>query len=105
MSESPRDPERILRRLEWTVIRRLDGALLGANADGLRFTSSTNTVRGLVINRFASYGIQAVGSQNLVIEGNLVTDSNFHGIGLTASATAALSRSSNFWSSSPSSAS
>jgi uncharacterized protein (DUF58 family) len=29
MSESPRDPERILRRLEWTVIRRLDGALHG----------------------------------------------------------------------------
>ena len=29
MSESPRDPERILHRLEWTVIRRLDGALHG----------------------------------------------------------------------------
>lgn len=29
MSSSPRDPERILRRLEWTVIRRLDGALHG----------------------------------------------------------------------------
>ena len=29
MSESPRDPERILCRLEWTVIRRLDGALHG----------------------------------------------------------------------------
>ena len=29
MSESPRDPERILLRLEWTVIRRLDGALHG----------------------------------------------------------------------------
>ncbi|HSB70951.1 MAG TPA: DUF58 domain-containing protein [Candidatus Methylomirabilis sp.] len=29
MSESPRDPERILRCLEWTVIRRLDGALHG----------------------------------------------------------------------------
>jgi len=29
MSESPRDPERILRRLEWTVIRRLDGAVHG----------------------------------------------------------------------------
>ena len=29
MSELPRDPERILRRLEWTVIRRLDGALHG----------------------------------------------------------------------------
>lgn len=29
MSESPRDPEQLLRRLEWTVIRRLDGALLG----------------------------------------------------------------------------
>src|SRR5512147_2306236 len=30
MSESPRDPERILRRLEWTVIRRLDGAIHGS---------------------------------------------------------------------------
>ena len=31
MSESPRkaDPEHILRRLEWTVIRRLDGLLQG----------------------------------------------------------------------------
>ena len=29
MSESPRDPESILRRLEWTVIRRLDGAVHG----------------------------------------------------------------------------
>jgi uncharacterized protein (DUF58 family) len=29
MSESSRDPERILCRLEWTVIRRLDGALHG----------------------------------------------------------------------------
>jgi len=29
MSESPRDPEPILRRLEWTVIRRLDGAVHG----------------------------------------------------------------------------
>lgn len=29
MSESPRDPEGILRRLEWTVIRRLDGAVHG----------------------------------------------------------------------------
>ena len=29
MSESARDPERILRRLEWTVIRRLDGAVHG----------------------------------------------------------------------------
>jgi uncharacterized protein (DUF58 family) len=29
MSASPRDPERILHRLEWTVIRRLDGLLHG----------------------------------------------------------------------------
>lgn len=29
MSGSPRKAEQILRRLEWTVIRRLDGALLG----------------------------------------------------------------------------
>jgi uncharacterized protein (DUF58 family) len=29
MAESSPDPERILRRLEWTVIRRLDGALHG----------------------------------------------------------------------------
>ncbi len=29
MSESPRDPEHTLRRLEWTVIRRLDGAVHG----------------------------------------------------------------------------
>jgi uncharacterized protein (DUF58 family) len=29
MSESPRDPEAVLRRLEWTVIRRLDGLLYG----------------------------------------------------------------------------
>src|SRR5512138_3627046 len=29
MSESPREPERILRRREWTVIRRLDGAVHG----------------------------------------------------------------------------
>ncbi|HTR57851.1 MAG TPA: DUF58 domain-containing protein [Casimicrobiaceae bacterium] len=29
MSESPRNPEYILRRLEWTVIRRLDGLLHG----------------------------------------------------------------------------
>jgi len=29
MSASPRSPERILRRLEWTVIRRLDGLMHG----------------------------------------------------------------------------
>jgi len=29
MSKSPRKPEQILRRLEWTVIRRLDGMLYG----------------------------------------------------------------------------
>jgi uncharacterized protein (DUF58 family) len=29
MSESARDPERVLARLEWTVIRRLDGILQG----------------------------------------------------------------------------
>jgi uncharacterized protein (DUF58 family) len=29
MSESRRDPEKLLRRLEWTVIRRLDGLLQG----------------------------------------------------------------------------
>ena len=29
MSESPRKPELLLRRLEWTVIRRLDGVLQG----------------------------------------------------------------------------
>src|SRR5499425_2793326 len=29
MSGSPRNPEQILRRLEWTVIRRLDGLLQG----------------------------------------------------------------------------
>src|SRR6201987_5457514 len=29
MSESPRNPEHILRKLEWTVIRRLDGLLHG----------------------------------------------------------------------------
>jgi uncharacterized protein (DUF58 family) len=29
MSESPRSPEQVLRRLEWTVIRRLDGLLHG----------------------------------------------------------------------------
>ncbi|MFL6650991.1 MAG: DUF58 domain-containing protein, partial [Sulfurifustaceae bacterium] len=29
MSPLARDPERILRRLEWTVIRRLDGLLHG----------------------------------------------------------------------------
>ncbi len=29
MSASPRDPERILQRIEWTVIRRLDGLLHG----------------------------------------------------------------------------
>jgi uncharacterized protein (DUF58 family) len=29
MPESPRDPDAILRRLEWTVIRRLDGLLHG----------------------------------------------------------------------------
>src|SRR5579864_7493713 len=29
MSESPHDPEAVLRRLEWTVLRRLDGLLHG----------------------------------------------------------------------------
>jgi len=32
-----------------------------------------------------SYGIQAVGCQRVRIEGNITTDANFHGIGLTAS--------------------
>ena len=30
MSNSPRKPEQVLRRLEWTVIRRLDGAIHGS---------------------------------------------------------------------------
>src|SRR5881394_4514597 len=29
MSESPRTPEKVLKKLEWTVIRRLDGLLHG----------------------------------------------------------------------------
>src|ERR1700712_1048318 len=36
MSESARTPEAILRRLEWTVLRRLDGLLQGDYRTGFR---------------------------------------------------------------------
>lgn len=55
-----------------TVLRvELDGSLAGAAA-GLQIGSSDSAVRGLVINRFGSDGIQLVGQDNDLIEGNFL---------------------------------
>ncbi len=51
----------------------LSGASAGAGVDGLRLASSGSTVRGLIINRFASDGISLVAnSDSNVIAGNFI---------------------------------
>ena len=44
-STSPRKAEQLLRRLEWTVLRRLDGALLGDMGPGDQLQISTSERR------------------------------------------------------------
>jgi len=54
------------------LLVRLDGASLGANADGLRFTGSSNTVRGLVVVRFSGAGLNFLSGRGHLIEQNLL---------------------------------
>lgn len=55
------------------VLIQLDGAGAGdGGVDGLRFTSSSNVVQGLIITRFSGDGLEFVGSSNNVIAGNLI---------------------------------
>jgi hypothetical protein len=51
-------------------------------------TCADAVVSGNVVRFAASYGIHAVNSQRVTIEGNVSTDHQLHGIGLTAGSTA-----------------
>ena len=51
-------------------IIELDGSNAGNNTIGLNIIAGNSTVKGLIINRFSSYGIQLAGSGQNVIAGN-----------------------------------
>jgi CSLREA domain-containing protein len=55
-----------------TPIIELDGTNAGASANGLRITAGSSTVRGLVINRFSTYGINLESGGSNIIEGNYI---------------------------------
>jgi parallel beta-helix repeat protein len=58
------------------------------NARGINIhTCADGVIANNQISFTGSYGIQAVNSQRMVIEGNTTTDGAFHGIGLTAGTT------------------
>jgi CSLREA domain-containing protein len=60
-----------------TPIIELDGTNAGAGVDGLRITAGNSTVKGLVINRFRSDGIELSSNGGNVIQGNYIgTDTN-----------------------------
>jgi hypothetical protein len=65
-------------------IIELDGSHAGPTADGLRFQSSGSKVKGLVINRFAKFGLvlTGIGTTGNCVQGNF--------IGTNATGTAAL---------------
>ena len=54
-----------------TPIIELDGTLAGSTSSGLTISAADTTVRGLVINRFGSFGINAFGN-GAVIRGNYI---------------------------------
>lgn len=55
------------------LLIRLVGANAGAGVDGLRFTASTNTVRGLVVINFAGDGLEfAAGTAGNRVEGCVI---------------------------------
>ncbi|MFK8026290.1 MAG: FG-GAP-like repeat-containing protein [Ilumatobacter sp.] len=66
---------------EWTSdpIVMLDGASLGAGADGLTLTGSGSTIRGLVVSNFPDLGIDVDGGGGHTVAGNWV------GLGLDGS--------------------
>lgn len=53
-------------------IIELNGASAGVGASGLFITAGNCTVRGLVINRFASVGVILTGASGNVVEGNYI---------------------------------
>ena len=55
-------------------IIELDGSLAGSTADGLRLQTGGSTIKGLVINRFAKYGLVLDGSGTTgnVVQGNFI---------------------------------
>ena len=55
-----------------TPVIEVDGSLAGSGVDGLTITAGDTTVRGLVINRFASDGIAISVGGNNIIEGNYI---------------------------------
>ena len=55
-----------------TPVIEIEGSTAGVLVDGLTLNSSNNTIRGLVINRFAGDGIEILGGGNNVIEGNFI---------------------------------
>lgn len=55
-----------------TPVVELNGASAGANADGFKFTSSGNTVRGLAINRFNGNGMHFLLSSGNTVVGNYI---------------------------------
>ncbi len=54
-----------------TPVVELNGASAGGSAVGLQLNSVFNTVKGLAINRFNSYGVVLSGASN-VIQGNFI---------------------------------
>ena len=54
-----------------TPVVELNGASAGGSAVGLQLNSAFNTVKGLAINRFNSYGVVLSGASN-VIQGNFI---------------------------------
>jgi hypothetical protein len=54
-----------------TPLIELAGASAGADANGLTITAASCTVRGLVVNSFSRFGIDLLGSSN-VIQGNYI---------------------------------
>ncbi|MFO1487578.1 MAG: Calx-beta domain-containing protein [Verrucomicrobiota bacterium] len=54
------------------VLVRIDGISAGASVDGLKFTVSSNTVRGLMITRFGGDGIEFTGGGGNLVSGNVI---------------------------------
>src|SRR5712691_228796 len=55
-----------------TPVIDLNGTLAGAGVDGLRITAGGSTVRGLIINRFSSDGIELATNGGNTIVGNII---------------------------------
>ena len=62
------------------LLVRLDGASAGSGVDGLRLASGYSLVRGLIIQRFASDGIEIATNGASVVEGCLIQSNLANGV-------------------------